>query len=372
MKAPKLPLQSFRLRNFKAVQDSGLIRLTPLTVLIGNNGSGKSSLIEGLEMLHHIVMDGIDEAMEPWRGIDHIWNKAVSRKVIIEDDGGRYLSNPISFTVKGLSGAKPFWTEMNLTMDAVKNKVFIKEMPFFDYEELRVDKPFLFPKNYLLKVRNLTEMVEGWQFLSLVPQNMLYPLPQKRTYGKIILAKDGSNIAEYLQSIRDLDDKIFQDIVDTFRQVLPYADDLQPALTSELERNFYLSLTERNISQKLPGWLLSQGTLRILGLLSLFRHPKPPSVIIIEEIENGLDPRTIHLLVDEIQAYVQSGLGQIIVTTHSPYFLDLVPLSQIIVVERDEKNSPKFRRPADDQDLKMWAEKFAPGKLYTMGSLNRG
>ena len=149
---------------------------------------------------------------------------------------------------------------------------------------------------------------------------MLYPLTQKRTYGKIILAKDGSNIAEYLQSIRDLDDKTFQDIVDTFEQVLPYADDLQPALTSELERNYYLSLTEINISQKLPGWLLSQGTLRILALLSLFRHPKPPSVIIIEEIENSLDPRTIHLLVEEIQAYVQSGLGQIIVTTHSPYF----------------------------------------------------
>jgi predicted ATPase len=42
MKPPVL--QSFRLRNFKAVRDSKAVRLTPLTVFIGNNGSGKGSL----------------------------------------------------------------------------------------------------------------------------------------------------------------------------------------------------------------------------------------------------------------------------------------------------------------------------------------
>jgi len=155
------------------------------------------------------------------------------------------------------------------------------------------------------------------------------------------------------------------------RSVLPYVDDLQPAITSELERNVYLSLTEKGIAEKIPGWLLSQGTLRILALLVLLRHPHPPSVIIIEEIENGLDPRTIHLLVEEIRAFVQSGKGQIIATTHSPYLLDLLPLSQIIVVERDEQGSPVFTRPSDNKDLAAWSKKFAPGKLYTMGNLTR-
>ena len=44
----KLPLQTFRLKNFKAVRDSGVIRFTPLTVFIGNNGVGKSSIVEGV------------------------------------------------------------------------------------------------------------------------------------------------------------------------------------------------------------------------------------------------------------------------------------------------------------------------------------
>jgi len=62
----KLPLMTFRLQNFKAVQDSKTIKFTPLTVFIGNNGSGKSSIIEALETFQSVVLNGLDEAMIPW------------------------------------------------------------------------------------------------------------------------------------------------------------------------------------------------------------------------------------------------------------------------------------------------------------------
>ncbi len=65
MKAPVL--RSFRLRNFKAVRDSGVIRFDPLTVFIGNNGSGKSSITEGLETLQSIIEHGLDKAMRSGR-----------------------------------------------------------------------------------------------------------------------------------------------------------------------------------------------------------------------------------------------------------------------------------------------------------------
>ncbi len=152
---------------------------------------------------------------------------------------------------------------------------------------------------------------------------------------------------------------------------MPFAEDLQPAITSELDRKVYLMMSEENIADKLPGWLLSTGTLRILALLAVLRHPTPSPVIIIEEIENGLDPRTIHLLVDEIRYFVESGRGQVIVTTHSPYLLDLLNLSQLIVVERDTSGSPVFTRPASQKSLEEWAQRFSPGKLYTMGKLKR-
>jgi predicted ATPase len=169
-------------------------------------------------------------------------------------------------------------------------------------------------------------------------------------------------------SIRALSQSAFDGIVETLQFILPYASDLQPALTSELERNVYLQLTEADF--KVPGWLLSTGTMRLVALLALLRHPTPPPLIVIEEIENGLDPRTIHLIVDEIRRVIESGKSQIIITTHSPYLLDLLHISQIVLVERDEIGQPVFSRPADQESLGEWAKKFSPGKLYTMGQLS--
>ncbi len=137
------------------------------------------------------------------------------------------------------------------------------------------------------------------------------------------LARDGSNIADFLLDLRRQDQNAFDGIVETMAYVLPYAKDIQPSLTSsEIERKTWLQMTEADF--KVPGWMLSTGTLRLLALLALLRHPKPPPLIVIEEIENGLDPRSIHLLVEEIRNAVLNRTTQIILTTHSPYLLDLL------------------------------------------------
>ncbi|GEM_PF-5492249 len=68
-------LQALRLRNFKAIQDSGELHLTALTAFIGYNGSGKSSIVEGLQTFQQIVERGLDTAMQQWRGFEHIRNQ---------------------------------------------------------------------------------------------------------------------------------------------------------------------------------------------------------------------------------------------------------------------------------------------------------
>jgi predicted ATPase len=108
-----------------------------------------------------------------------------------------------------------------------------------------------------------------------------------------------------------------------------------------------------------------------LALLALLRHPEPAPLIVIEEIENGLDPRTLDLIVEEIRNVVEAGKTQVILTTHSPYLLDLLSLSQIILVERDDTGQPVFSHPADQESLQEWSKKFGPGKLYTMNQLSQ-
>lgn len=388
MKRPSLPLKSFRLKNFKAVRDSGLVKFTPLTVFIGNNGSGKSSLIEGLETLQSIASNGLDRAMEPWRGFEHIWNKATLHRLQSSGDAREYYTNPLRFELHGADKRGNFHASMEVNSGPGGNEIFLhkEELKNSTGDMILRDVNGRATLTYSLRGKTETEdygplnngetLLSGdsigsdnWQFLSLVPHDMSNPVPQKRTGGMIRLAKNGSNVAEYLLSIRKINPDVVDGIVETLQYVLPYARDVQPALTSELERTVYLQMTEGNF--KLPGWLLSTGTLRILALLAVLRHPFPPSLLVIEEIENGLDPRAIHLIVEEIRNVVQSGKIQIILTTHSPYLLDLLTLSQIIIVERDEKGSPVFTRPGDDATLQEWTKKFAPGQLYTMGRLNR-
>lgn len=201
---------------------------------------------------------------------------------------------------------------------------------------------------------------------------MTEPQPKRRVSGRPVLARNGANIAEYIQYIYKEDQAAFNGIIEAMKRVLPYAADIRPRITSGLEKKVYLELVESGMADKLPGWLFSTGTVRILALLATLRHPQPPSVVFVEEIENGLDPQTIQLLVEEIRYFVQSGTGQVVLTTHSPYLLDLLPLSSLIVVERGENGAPQFTRPADQEGLEAWAKSFAPGKLYTMGSLTRG
>ena len=371
-----MSLQSLRIRNFKAVVDSKTVKLGALTAFIGNNGAGKSSLIEALETYQAIVRDGLDLAMQRWLGIEHVRHKAQEAKERMGQ-----LVNPISFELAlGESPRKVRRLAMTVNNDPAANRMLIasERMTRLDgtwterdpggalqsYGPGRSMLPYALDEDL---VRAADEVL-AWQFLTLSPERMGLPVPQQRTKGAVRLATDGSNMADFLLDLRRQDANAFNGIVETMAFVLPYAKDIQPTLTSsEIERKAWLQLSEDTF--KVPGWLLSTGTLRMLALLALLRHPSPPPLIVVEEIENGLDPRSIHLIVEEIRSAVLAGVTQVVVTTHSPYLLDLLTLEHLVVVERDGEGHPRFIRPADHKNLQAWAQEFAPGKLYTMGNL---
>jgi len=83
----------------------------------------------------------------------------------------------------------------------------------------------------------------------------------------------------------------------------------------------------------IPGWMLSEGTRRITAILALLLSDPPPPLICIEEIENGLDPWTIKFMLEELASAAVGGV-QIIVTTHSPFLLNQVPLENVLLVDR--------------------------------------
>ena len=408
--ANKLALKSFRLKNFKAVRDSGVVKFTPLTVLIGDNGSGKSSLVEGLQTYQRIVTDGLDEAMNEWRGFEHIRNASAPQNAVKTVKATNRQEGAIEFRLShrvasedNLKSKQSHAHLLSVACAADGDEIFILEerwrvsgrkymtrdadgyLYYSNGERLGgghvwpITYPLVFESEALSSGTSLIRSskvyhgtrfsIASWQFLTLNAWSMGEPQPIQRTGGMIRLRSDGSNIAEFLKDILERDRDAFDGILETLHYVLPYMRNLKPVLTGALGRQMHLEMTEDDF--KVKGWLLSTGTLRVLALLALFRHPDPPPLIVIEEIENGLDPRTIHLIVEEIRNVVESGRSQVIVTTHSPYLLDLLPLWSIVLVERSEDKGPVFSRPDDEPELARWAKEFGPGSLYTMERLSR-
>ena len=378
---PKNFLRSFRVNNFKAVQDSRPVKLTPLTVLIGNNGSGKSSFVEGMETYRNIVTDGLDAAMQRWFGLEHVWNKRARRRPKLRAPVATY-ETPLRFSMNGRASWGSYRMEMTVAAKPGFNGIFIQEENFRLPDEVihrgHDGKCVYIRGNETVKARetvdpgrsamprSLREIVSGWQFVSLMPDPMGRPAAKKlATNGRLLLNKDGSNIAQYLLDIREKNAAVFAGIVDSMKFVIDYAKNFEPVESSEIQRMMYVRMLEADF--EIPGWLISTGTIRILALLAVLRHPDPPPLIVIEEIENGLDPRTLHMVVGEIRDAIHSGLTQVILTTHSPYLLDILPLETIVLVQREEGGDPVFWRPSGSEEIQAWAKSFAPGQLYSMG-----
>jgi predicted ATPase len=383
---PKNFLRGFRVQNFKAIQDGRPVTLTPLTVLIGNNGSGKSSFVEGMETYRNIVTDGLDAAMQRWFGLEHVWNKRARRRPKLAAAVATY-ENPMRFSMNGRAGLGSYRADMTVAAKPGFSGIFIQEenigMPdgvlhrgpngkcaYIRGDETGKANEVADPGRSAMP-RPLREIVGGWQFLSLMPDPMGRPAPKKlATNGHLLLNKDGSNIAQYLLNIRERDGAVFDGIVESMKFVLDYAKNFEPVESSEIQRMMYVRMMEADF--EIPGWLISTGTIRILALLAVLRNPDPPPLIVVEEIENGLDPRTIHMVLDEIRGAVQGGQSQVILTTHSPYLLDLLPLQTMIIVQRENGGDPIFWRPSDNAQVQEWAKNFAPGQLYTAGRFQRG
>lgn len=130
----------------------------------------------------------------------------------------------------------------------------------------------------------------------------------------------GERLVAFLYRLQATKPKRFEDLVRTLRTIAPSVEALEVALD---ERRGILDLMVRQEGVLCSGRTLSEGTLRLLALCAAAANPWRGSLLALEEPENGVHPRRLDLIARLLVSLSEQG-RQVIVTSHSPLFVDAV------------------------------------------------
>ena len=141
----------------------------------------------------------------------------------------------------------------------------------------------------------------------------------------------GEELSAFLNTLHSLDEPQFKAIEKALHLIIPSFTGINVSFNNsgEVELNLMQGQTP------IPANILSEGTLRILGLLALGGAKEAPSLLGFEEPENGIYPDRLDLIASLLKTLVSSDT-QVIVTTHSPTLLDLVPEESLYMFLADQ------------------------------------
>ena len=383
-------LTSLRLVNFKNFADETL-KLGPFTVIVGANASGKSNIRDAFRFLHGIgrgytlaeIMGGklgVGGYVE-WEPIRGAPGEIVRFGQTSDDGTGEFSART---ELKADGKHFDYRISVGINPNAPDGFKLLSEMGFVDrkflfgmlttetnWPYIRESRPGLTrplihdPLADAVRSR-LCSAIQGMRFLDPSPERMREPsIPGATTLGDY-----GQNLPTVLESIcADADRK--QTLLSWFEELTP-----MEVAGFEFPRDpsgrVHLYIVERN-GRKVSASSASDGTLRFLGILATLLNEDAGGIYFFEEIDNGIHPNRLWLLLDLIERQTAKGKVQVITTTHNPAVLDWIrdeTFEHTSVVYRDEYWSDSVIRPiADLYNLRELRKERGLGRLLTNGWL---
>ena len=417
-------LTSLRLVDFKNFADETL-KLGPFTIIVGANASGKSNIRDAFRFLHGIgrgytlaeILGGKHGAggQLEWAPIRGAMNEIIRLgrgssdvpprfSIIVEMNhearNGFYSitigSNPNDseeFYVLEESANNPTEPVYNLTgtFDSEPLLAFGNE----DLEGVAVSgsqpallqifrmKEFWFKDELntgdsIAKIAQIVENRLPWSlvvidtlmhfysmaFLEPAPANMRLPSAP----GVTKLGESGDNLPTVLKAICS-DPERREALTSWLRELTPM-DVVDFEFPRDPSGRIHVQLTERN-GRLISASSASDGTLRFLGILSALLSPDPSVLYFIEEIDNGIHPSRLHLLIELIEKQTKKTGIQVVATTHSPDVLNLIndtTFENTSVVYRDEDSADAIIRPVSELPrVRELRESQGLGRLHAGG-----
>ncbi len=187
----------------------------------------------------------------------------------------------------------------------------------------------LYPPHYPHLVAMRQELA-SWFFFYFEPRERMratHPVKEVRHIGVM-----GEELASFLNTLRALDPVQFRAVEKALHMIVPSVTGIDVGVNELGEVELRLMEGKTPI----PARVLSEGTLRILGLLALGGAKEPPAVLGFEEPENGIHPRRIKMIADLLKTRTASGETQLIVTTHSPILPDMIADTSLLVCRKQQ------------------------------------
>lgn len=334
-------ITQIRFQNFKALKNAEL-KLGTFNVIVGPNGSGKSSVLQGLEAL-----------AEPYR-IEY--QKTVTAGVAaekeiriiapMEQDG---VVKQAGLSVRLGNQNSYFWGDAN------------NEIHYWPNNPDSVKQ---------FKLKSIFNRIKVF---SLEASSMWQPVDSRNV---TTLNRDGKNLAGALTHLRDKDEDAYNQLREEFQRWIPEYD----SIGFENDQNGYrqVTLRQKTSRQVIPASQASEGTLLALALLTIVYQPNAPVLVGLEEPDRGLHPRLLRELRDALyRLSFPSDFGikrapvQVVVTTHSPFFLDLFKdhPEQVIIAEKCADGTATFKNLSEDKELRELIGDAPLGEVWYSGVL---
>lgn len=378
-----------KVRNFRALREVELKDLTPLTVLLGPNGSGKSTVFDVFAFLAECFELGLRKAWDSRGRAKELKTRGADGPVSVEIKYREPGFPPITYhlAVDEVNGAPVVVAEWLRWTRGRSGKPF----RFLDYsqgrgqavsgevpgeQDRRVDIPLqssdLLAVNALgqfadhPRVAALRQFIKGWHVSYLAADSARgQPLAGPEEH----LTKSGDNLPNVIQFLGEQHPERLEQIFSILRQRVPR---IERVLAEPMpDGRLLLQIKDAPFNHPVLARFASDGTLKMLQYLVLLHDPAPPPFIGIEEPENFLHPRLLPELAEECRKATEQT--QLMVTTHSPFFLNALRAEEVRVLWRDDAGYTQAQRASDLPGVPAFIEQGALlGHLWMEGHLGVG
>ena len=388
-------------RDFFSFKGEHTIELnTGVNILVGVNGSGKTSFLNAITMLYEgIAGGGLSSLFRQWGSynaivnacgevkpdcfsVTYVFDADVLRKVVSASpfkkdvyykitvfpigDGTNYTLCETLYSEDNKGKKKTFsYLEFRngIGQISVRTKGGIEVEKYDDgmlsAQEL-VLRQITDPQRYLpsFVVREAISAIAGYSKFNFDQVRQ----PADANDVKRLIST-GENLSHLLSNLNN-------NYTFYYEKIIECLSDINPNFTgigyNVFGSRLYLSLREKNLSHAIDALHMSDGTLKYLLLLSIFHNPQRGTLVCVDEPESCLHPDMIRSVAKMMKRAALTS--QIIVATHSALLLNAFELDDILVFEKNDKNETQIIRYSED-DFGDREDELLPGQLWLNGEI---